>query len=1069
MKKCKKPQLKTRYLSYDIWVSKNFYSFLILIILSLSFADYSYAMEEPLSSKNDKAKKFTFNQTHTVSGNVSDAQGYLPGVNVIVKGTSIGTVTDFDGNYSLEVNDENGVLVFSYLGFKSKEVPIKGKTTIDVILEEDSQSLDEVVVIGYTAKKKGDVTGSVSTVNTEVLEQSGSKNLEKSLSGKVSGLIVNDRGGYPGSNNTSILIRGRSTLNNNEPLILIDNVPAASFSHLSPSDIESLTVLKDGAAAIYGARAANGVILITTKRGKMGKPRINFSTQFSGSGFSARPTLMSSEQYAIYENEIADRYGRDLPYSESDINNYAANTDPINFPNTDWSDLTFSDYSLESRSTLTISGGSESMNYFVSGDYLSQEGMYKSGALNFEQYQVRSNLDIKLHEKFKLGVDLSGRFGENDQPGVDDAYIYKHIYTNQPTQVGIYPNGLPAWGGENGANPYLMSSNESGFVKRFDNELRGKFSIDWKLDNITEGLNLKAYAGIRKMSNDQKSWYTPWTVYTYQPGGDPEYIEQPGFSQRGNTRILNESFWKYNELMLNATMYYKTTIGESHTLSAFAGIEQITSNQRQFWAERRGFPSDDHPELFAGSDEGQQSGGTSQEWGRLNYFGSLSYDYKKKYYLDITLRYDGSSNFGDGKQFGTFPGVAASWAIGKEDFMQNVKWINDLKLRTSWALMGNDRIPSYQFLTRYAYGGPINSAQPNYYVFGNPGTSYNGYTPDNVPNPDITWEKADMKNIGLNFSMFNSRLTADANYFYQKRKDILITRNASIPDVVGITLPQENLGKVDSWGWEFELGWNDQIGQVSYNVGANFTQAKNKVVYMDEAQDVPDWRKREGHSIDSYIIYPTAGIFRDQAQVEATEVKKNGTVEGEPIYLDTDGNGKIDANDRIRSYSSNIPEIQYGITGGLGYKNFSFNCLFQGQAKAKVLVFFDQSGAKPEFVFNQRWTPDNRDANYPRAFGQGDGYSGNQSGNEENYQLADLYLLDASFIRLKEVEVGYTLTKDVIGIGNLKLFLRGYNVLTMGSEVYDRGLDPEARGYSNFRNSTYPSLTTYSFGLNLSF
>ncbi|RME02299.1 MAG: TonB-dependent receptor, partial [Bacteroidetes bacterium] len=376
------------------------------------------------------------------------------------------------------------------------------------------------------------------------------------------------------------------------------------------------------------------------------------------------------------------------------------------------------------------------------------------------------------------------------------------------------------------------------------------------------------------------------------------------------------------------------------------------------------------------------------------------------------------------------------------------------------------------YLTRYNYGSdpsrPVETTQPNYYIFGTPGVRYNGYASANVPNPDITWETADMKNIGLNFAMFNYKLTADINYFYQKREDILITRNASIPDAAGITLPQENLGKVDNFGWEFQLGWQDNIGEVNYSLGANLTNARNKIVYMDEAADVPEALKQEGFPMDSYIVYPTAGIFRDQAQVDATAVKKPGTVEGEPIYLDTNGDGVIDAGDRIRVYASNVPEIQYGISGGLSYKGFDFNFLFQGQAKAKMLVFFDQAGAKPEFVFTQRWTPENRDAKYPRAFAQGDPYSGIQSAVDLG-EAADIYLKDASFLRLKEVELGYTLTNEKIRFGSLRLFARGLNLLTMFSEVYDLGLDPEAAGYNNFRYSTYPSLKSYSFGLNLNF
>ncbi|WPO33354.1 TonB-dependent receptor [Flammeovirgaceae bacterium SG7u.111] len=1004
----------------------------------------------------------------TVSGKVTSAEDSegIPGVSILIKGTSTGVVTDINGGFSIKV-EPTDVLVFSYVGFVTQEVTVGNQSNIEVALVSDVQSLEEVVVIGYTTRKKGEVTGSVSTVGEEVIGNTPNRDLQKSMAGRVPGLIVVDRGGYPGeSGNSDLLIRGQSTLNNNSPLILIDGLVAASFSHLAPQDIESLTVLKDGAAAIYGARAANGVILITTKRGKQGKARISLSSFYNISGFAKTPKLMNSAQFATYENEISERNGTPLRFTPDEIEKYAAGNDPLNYPSTDWADLTFRDYAPESRTSLSISGGSEKVSYFVSGDYLNQGGMYESGALGFEQYQVRSNLDMRLHKNFSLGVDLTGRFGERERPGVDEGYIYKHIYTNEPTEVGVYPNGLVAWGGENGSNPYIMSSNESGFVKINDNDLRGKFSYDWDLNTVTEGLSLRGYAGIRKMSNNQKAWYTPWTVYTYDEGTD-EYIPSTGYSQSGNERILRETFWKFDELLLNTTVNYDRTFND-HTVRGLVGIEQFSSQEETFWAQRRGFPTKDHPYLFAGSDEGQQSYGTAQEWGRLNYFGSLSYDFKKKYFIDLTLRHDGSSNFGKGNQYGTFPGVAASWSIGNEAFMEGITWLDALKIRSSWALMGNDRIPGFQFLTRYEYGGETDVAQPNYYIFGTPGSRYNGYTPDNVPNPNITWEKADMKNIGVSFLMFNNRLYGDINYFYQKRTDILITRNASIPDAAGLTLPQENLGKVDNFGWELELTWNDKIGAVDYNVGFNFTNAQNKIVYMDEAADVPEWRKQEGHPMGSYIIYPTNGIFRDQAQVDATEVKKDGTVEGEPIYIDTNEDGEINADDRIRSYTSNIPQIQYGFHGGASYKGFDFSFLLQGQAKADMLVFFDQGGTKPEYVFNERWTPDNREARYPRAFATGDPYSGTQN-TADNFQGADLWMHDASFIRLKEVQLAYTFPREKIKFADLKIFARGFNLLTMASEVSDLGLDPEIGNYNNFRDARYPSLRTYSFGFSLGF
>ncbi|RPD93360.1 TonB-dependent receptor [Aureibaculum marinum] len=1000
-----------------------------------------------------------------ISGVVSDADGPLPGATVMVKGTTKGTTTDFDGNYSLEVDSEEAVLIFSFVGYKTQEIVVGNQTTLNVTLISDSQ-LDEVVVIGYTTRKKGDVTGSVSTVKSESLGKTGTQDLAKSLSGKVSGLIISDRGGLPGSTgDLTLLIRGKSTLGNNSPLILIDGIQAGNFSQLAPQDIESLTVLKDGAAAIYGARAANGVILITTKRGKTGKPKISFSSSYNLSSFSASPSLMNSEQFAIYNNEIAERKNESLPYSQADIDKYAAGNDP-NYPNTNWADLTFADYSPETRTSLSVSGGSEYVKYFVSGDMIRQTGMYDSGDLKFKQNQVRSNIDVKISDAIKLGVDLSGRFGKNLQPGVDDAYIYKHIYTNLPTEVGVYDNGLPGWGGENGANPYVMSSDETGFIKRIDNDLRGKVSLDIELDKLTEGLVLKTFGGYRRMNNDQKSWYTPWSVYSYQESTD-EYIEQPGFSQRGNERILRESFWKYDELMLNATLHYNRTFGD-HTVGGFVGYEQMTSESRTFWVEKRGFPDADHSELFAGNSDGQQSDGNGQEWGRVNYFGSLSYDFKKKYYVDFTLRHDGSSTFGPNNRFGTFPGVQVAWSIDKESFMDNVEWLSTLKLRSSWAKMGNDRINGFQYLTRYNYAGAL-GAQPNYYVFG--GQPYNGFSSIGVPaaNPNVTWESADMKNLGLNFALFDNRLVGDFNYFYQKREDILITRNASIPDFTGLTLPQENLGKVDNYGWELELGWNDEINEnLSYNLGFNYTKAKNEVKYLDEAVDVPEALKREGHPMDSYITYPTNGLFKNQEEIDAAPAILAGTVPGEPYYIDTNDDGKITAADRVRSYSSNVPEVQYGIYGGVKFKNWDFSFLFQGQAKAKMLVFFEGQGALPDFMFDQRWTPENTDARYPRAFDVGDSYSSSLNG-PDNFQGADLWLRDASYLRLKEVELAYTIPKNVIKFSDVKLYFRGYNLLTMFSEVYDLGLDPEAAGYNGFRLSTYPSLKTYSFGINLNF
>ncbi len=772
----------------------------------------------------------------SVNGKVTDAddKSALIGVNILVQGTSIGTVTDLDGNYSLNVPDANSVILFSYTGYETQAIPVGNQTVINVALGTGSTIMDEIVVVGYTTRKRGELTGSVSTVNSEDIERTSNKDVAKSLSGKVPGLIVVDRGGFPGDTDNdamTLLIRGKSTLGNNAPLVLIDGVVTESFSHLAPHDIESLSVLKDGAAAIYGARAANGVILITTKRGKEGKPVINLTSSYSLSSLTANPRLMTSEQYAIYRNEAADRSFLPLPFTQEEIDKYAAGNDP-NYPSTDWYAATMADYSPEWRNSLSVSGGTEKINYFISGDYLDQTGLFESGDLRFKQYQLRTNLDIKLHPTLKLGVDLSGRFGNRKEPGVNTSFIYKHIFTNEPTEVDVYPNGLMAWGGENGANPVIMTSDDAGFINRIDNNLRSRLSLDWDLDWLVEGLSAQTYAGIRRWNTDTKTWYTPWTVYVFQEGADPEYVPQLGFSQQGAVSSLRERFWKFDELMLNATIRYDRNFG-AHTIKSFVGTERFTSESREFWVQRQEFPSNDRPELFAGNVDGQSSFGGSEEFARLNYFGSIGYDFQKKYFIDFTLRYDGSNRFAPGQRFGTFPGVAVAWSIGNEGFMAGTSnWLDALKLRASWAIMGNDRIQPYQWLTLYEYSSnpdePSETVFPNYYVFGTPGVVYNGYASTTIPNPDATWETADMKNVGLSFSLLNYRLSGDVNYFYQKREDILITRNASIPQAAGLTLPPENLGKVNNFGWEVQLGWNDKIGKINYNLGVNFTQAQKR-------------------------------------------------------------------------------------------------------------------------------------------------------------------------------------------------------------------------------------------------
>ena len=797
-------------------------------------------------------------QEKKVTGKITDNNGEsLIGVAVVVKGTGQGTITDLEGNYSLPHVPENAVLVFSYIGMKSQEISVKGKKAIDVVLHDDAVGIDEVVVVGYVTRKKGELTGSVSTLNTDDLVKTSNTNLVKSLAGKVPGLIVADRGGYPGDESTTMLIRGKSTLGNNSPLVVIDGVPSSDLSALAPSDIASLTVLKDGAAAIYGARAANGVIVVTTKRGKAGKATVNFSSMYKLSSFTREPDLMDSWQYATWQNEVADIYGTNRQYTDEDIANYKAGNDLMNYPNTDWRDLTMRSSSPETRNTLSVSGGSDKVHYFVSADMVDQKGLFESDALSYKNYQVRSNLDVKLNDVVKFGLDLYAKKGKSKSPGVAKGNIYKSINVNSPTWIGQYSNGLPAYGGENGTNPLVMSSYDSGFDQKVNDEVNVNFTYEFNFNKVIPGLRFKGLTSYNIKNKEEKNFYDTWNVYSYNQQTD-EYMKKTGFNfNSGNFLSLQEYHSRQTELMNSWQLHYTNNFLEDHTIRAFVAMEMTDGNSNYFQAYKRDLVSAAHPDLFAGSDEGQKSTGASSEWGRLNYFGSLSYDYQHKYLLDLTFRYDGSSNFAEGHRFGAFPGVSAGWVISDEDFMDSTaSWLDQLKLRASWARMGNDRVPSFQYMTKYQYGSSSKSATPLYYILGEEGTKYSAFYNTNVPNPIITWEKADMSNIGLNFVMLKNRLSADLNYFYQKRSDILITRSASVADYTALQLPQENLGKVNNYGFEAQVDWTDKSGDLTYAVGFNFTNAKNEVKYMDEAANVPDAMKKEGHPMDSYVIYP---------------------------------------------------------------------------------------------------------------------------------------------------------------------------------------------------------------------
>jgi len=1024
---------------------------------TLLFAYHEGALSQNLQGKNEftpaatsltKAKAV---QEVTISGTVRDGADNLPlpGVSILAKGTTIGTVTDIDGNYTLEVPEDVQSLVFSFIGYLSQEVPIEGRIMIDIVMEPDIQSLSEVIVVGYGEKEKGELTGSIANIDGRSIEQASQMNLTQALQGRLPGLVVNNRGGIPGSDDATILIRGQSTLGNNNPLIIIDGVPRSSFAHLSPNDVESISVLKDAAAAIYGAQAANGVIIITTKRGRIGENEIRLASNYGMSAFTQLPQYMDAFQYATWENEIADRYGRVRQWSDEDLQKYRDGSSPLTHPNTDFYKEVFRKWAPYTHHNLSASGGSEKVQYFISGDYLSQGGLYSSKDLKYDQYQIRSNIDAQVTNTLQVGFDLAGRLEKQHSTSTDVTSMMPFIANwAYPYNVAYYPNGLPGVGGPVGQNPVIISSDEAGWVENNKMIFQSKLSFGLKLDKLTEGLALNGYGSFDFDLRSDEVFRNTWTVYQYNESTG-EYNPQPGMEQgTGNTVTLRQTNDINQTQLFHLRLNYDRGFGD-HNFSSFIAYEQQSGTWETLSGYRRDLVSGKKVELFTGGPAQLTNNGSSSETGRVNFFGSFSYDYKRRYMLDFTLRHDGSFNFPKGKRFGTFPGISAAWNISQESFMSsNTDWLTFLKLRASWAKMGNDRIPAFQYLTQYELN--------QYYIFGESPRRENGFSITNTSNPNITWEVSENRNFGLDADLWNGGLSINVDYFYEKRRQILITRSASVPAYTALELPLENLGKVDNEGVEMALNHRRQVGDFSYNVGGNLTYNHNSIVFMDEPKDVAPYRQQEGHPMGSWVVYQTDGLYQTQEEIDNSP-HLQGTKPGDIKYIDVNGDGFITGDDQIRKFTSPIPKIQYGLFAGASYRGFELNAVFTGQAQAETMLRFNEGGNKPEYLYNGRWTEDNPNAKYPRAYERNDIY---------NTKVSDFWLYDASFMRLSNVELAYNFSSSwlsKIKVRSMRLYVRGANLVTFNK--IEGEFDPEV---NTSNGGYYPQQKTLTTGINIS-
>ena len=1046
----------------------------------------------------------------TVKGFVKDDKGDpMIGVTLIVKGTNFGTVSNADGSYSIDVPYGGATLMVSYIGYAPQEINVNNRTKIDITLLEDSKALEEVVVVGYNVQKKETITGSIATITTKDLKQSPTANINNALAGRMPGLLVNQfSGGEPGNDAAQLNIRGISTYGQSGVIMIVDGIER-DMSYLAPDEIETFTILKDASAtAPYGIRGANGVIVVTTKRGRKGeKPTVDFKASVGISEPIRYPDYLGSADYATLYNEAMlndnPSLAADSPslFTQTAIDNYRRakgdNSDGLGY-NWDYFDYAFQPSVLQDYS-LSVRGGTDRARYFILGSYYKQGGNYKhsnsDNANNFLRYNFRANVDVDATKRLKISVDLGARVTEYTYPGATAANIISLANTQPPYLPIVLPNnGNEVNQGdfeENGGyllyadNDYrynmLGQLSRSGFSKRTRRYLQGSFKLSHDLDFITEGLSIAA-----QFSYDT---FNQHTINNSVPTHSTGNLTYPGYS----TWMLPEEYsideWKNNSAYWiqngsYVTANQRTTDDAQGNSLSHANPEGTSRFQARLdYARKFGDHNVTAMVLYYMQNK---IVGKEVPYRYMGFSGRATYDYKNKYLFEFNIGYNGSENFARGHRFGVFPAGSIGWVVSQEEFMKNVRWIDHLKLRASYGLVGNDQMGS----TRFAYLQYYTSGSNMNIYFGEDKKAFGTTLIEGIfANPSLTWEKARKFNFGIDAEFFHQRLTLSVDVFKEHRYDILTSLNTDdklgFPYIVGQTAPIVNSGIVDNRGIEFQLGWDGRIGQhFRYWIRPNFTFARNKVKFCNEisyvdsnGRDCP-WRYQTGRRVGENFCYIFDHFVADQDEADRLNAMNGGSgfaiwgpvQPGDVVYKDMNGDGVVNNYDRAAVGNPRTPEIQYGIPVGLSYKGFDFSMLWQGSLCSVQLSgpavwdfpLYDQSRTgKVRKMHLNRWTPETAaTATYPAL------HYGIHNNNKQQY--SSLFLYDASYIRLKNVEIGYTLPKawtSKAGIQSVRIYAQGQNLLTF-DRLGDVDMDPEIK---NGDGSWFPVQRVVNLGINMTF
>lgn len=994
----------------------------------------------------------------TVTGVVSDANGPLPSASVVVKGTSQGTVTDIDGQYTLTNVGSDAVLVISYIGYITQEIPVGVNSEVNVMLAEDSQQLNEVVITGYVSQRRSSISGAVTQVNADDIARTRIPDVAQALQGQAAGVFVAANTGAPGDG-FKLRIRGEGTLGNNEVLYVVDGVPTRDISFLNQADVKTITVLKDAASAsIYGSRAAGGVVVITTKQGVEGRSSFEVNA-FTGIHFAQNlPDMLNTDQYLTVKDQAWHNTLGNDPAAQSPYAFDRANRTDL--ADTDWLDELFTS-GLSNNVQVSASGATDKVSYLVSGGYYGMDGIVTENNDSYKRVNFRSNINAQLFDRFTVGTNLQISYASQDKlsSAGDAPGVIRHAMIRPPVISVFKDRDDPTWSAR---NPYtdlpFYTGPADGWSKIYEyssNPLAIVHFTDDKRNTFQTFGNIFAeYAFLGDKSLKLRSNLGADIRFSHNKNfaenfGDPNLTDtsNPWFGQGRNNRpnSLNENRGQNVTFTWSNTLNYVKTFNDIHSINALVGTEIIKNKEAAIGGSRSNFDlfSDPFRYLDYGSVNNPYpySSGSESRWSLLSFFGSATYGFKNKYYVTGTMRADASSRFGPNNKWGYFPSVSGNWIISNEDFMKDTTVLSYLKLRASWGKNGNQEIP--------------NNAYDNFFQ----------YTPDGPElvrfgNPDIKWETTTQTNIGLDFGFFNDKLTFSTDYFRKETDDILLT--LSMPGIAGRLSPTYvNAGSVLNKGFEFMVKYQNNDNEFKYGISANLATLDNEVTMLHpNVPNIEDTNARVrtavGQPINSYYGYEFVGIYQTQEEVDDyLYANANGRVAGDMKFRDLNGDGQINADDR-KFIGSPIPEITYGVMFNAAYKNFDLSFLFQGVQGVdryndlKQILDYDTRPFNSTTAVLNAWNGEGTSNSVPRN-------TFNPNGGQE---VSSKFVEDASYLRLKNIELGYTFGRDAIpGVSGLRIYASGQNLLTFTDYT---GLDPESTLYKD--QGTYPQSAAIIFG-----